>query len=70
MNSIRHRPSFDEQDLAILRLLGDGRQADAIGRQLGISERTVRRRVRRLCDAIGVATPIEAVVWAVREGLL
>ena len=70
MSSTQPGPTFDEQDLAILRLLGDGRQVDAIGRQLGISERTVRRRVRRLCDVLGVATPIEAVVWAVREGLL
>jgi DNA-binding NarL/FixJ family response regulator len=66
----REEPALDGRDLAILRLLGEGRQIDAIARQVGISERTVRRSLRRLCDSIEVATPIEAVVWAVRRDLL
>jgi DNA-binding NarL/FixJ family response regulator len=63
-------PQLDERDVAILRLLGEGRQIDVIARQVGISERTVRRCLRRLCDSLEVATPIEAVVWAVRRDLL
>jgi DNA-binding NarL/FixJ family response regulator len=41
-----------------------------VARRLAISERTVRRRVRSLCDRIGVANTVQAVVWAVRSGLL
>lgn len=42
----------------------------SIGRRLGISERTVRRRLQALCARIGVASPIEAVVWAVRKDVI
>lgn len=54
-------------DVAILRLLSHGATTDAIARELNVSERTLRRRVRMICDRIGVRTPIEAVVWAVRH---
>ena len=70
MEPAQEAPTLDERDLDILRLLGQGRPLDAIARQVGVSERTVRRCLRRLCDAVGVTTPIEAVVWAVRKGLL
>lgn len=62
--------TLDERDLHILKLFGEGRQIEVIARRVGVSERTVRRSLRRLCDSIGVATPVEAVVWAVRRGLL
>lgn len=58
--------SLSDDDLAVLRLLSRGLTTDAIARELGVSERTLRRRVRLICDRIGVRTPIEAVVWAVR----
>lgn len=54
-------------DVTILRLLSHGATTDAIARELNVSERTLRRRVRMICDRIGVRTPIEAVVWAVRH---
>lgn len=57
-------------DLAILRLLSRGLTTDAIARELGVSERTLRRRGRLICDRLGVRTPIEAVVWAVRSHLI
>ena len=58
--------SLSDDDLAVLRPLSRGLTTDAIARELGVSERTLRRRVRLICDRIGVKTPIEAVVWAVR----
>jgi DNA-binding NarL/FixJ family response regulator len=64
------RPPLEEPDLRLLRLLGDGLAVDAVARRTGLSERTVRRRYRAICDRLGVATPIQAVVWAVRHGLL
>ncbi|MFT4084528.1 MAG: LuxR C-terminal-related transcriptional regulator [Nocardioides sp.] len=62
------RPSAD--DLDILRRLAAGETVEAVSRHVGLSERTVRRRLRNLADGIGVDTTIEAVVYAVRRGLI
>lgn len=59
--------NLSEEDLTILRPLSQGLTTEAIARELNISERTLRRRVRTICDQVGVNTPIEAVVWAVRK---
>ncbi len=64
------RPQLDDDDLRLLALLADGLALDAIARRLNFSERTVRRRIRSLCDRIGVDTPVQGVVWAVRAGML
>jgi DNA-binding NarL/FixJ family response regulator len=61
---------LSEQDLHILALLASGRSPELIARELGVSDRTVRRRLRHVCDALEVGTPIEAVVWAVRRKLI
>ena len=61
---------LEEADLQVLRLLADGLVLEAVAKRLGLSERTVRRRVRSVCDRVGVRTPIQAVVWAARRGLL
>lgn len=57
-------------DVEILRLLSQGHTTDVIGRRVGVSERTVRRRLRALADEIGVDSSIEVVVHAVRAGLI
>lgn len=57
-------------DVEILRLLSRGHTTDAIARRVGVSERTVRRRLRAVADDIGVESSIEAVVHAVRAGLI
>ncbi len=62
------RPS--DLDLEILRLLSQGMTTDAIARRVGVSERTVRRRLRAVADEIGVESSIEVVVHAVRTGLI
>lgn len=58
------------QELEALRLLSEGASARGAARRLGVSERTVSRRIRAACDRLGVHTPIEAVVAAVRDDLL
>ncbi|UBU13250.1 MULTISPECIES: LuxR C-terminal-related transcriptional regulator [Nonomuraea] len=57
-------------DLALLAELAKGVTVDRVGRRLDISGRTVRRRLRGICDRIGVATAIEAVAWAARRQLI
>jgi DNA-binding NarL/FixJ family response regulator len=66
----RERATLSYDDLHLLGLLATGLPLDGVARRLEVSERTVRRRVRAVCDQIGVGTQIEAVVWAVRRGLL
>jgi DNA-binding NarL/FixJ family response regulator len=58
------------QDVELLRLLAGGLPLDAVARRLNTSERTVRRRVRAICDRLGYTSSIQAVVWAARQGLV
>jgi len=66
------RPSWTpaEGDLAILSALADGQTIDVVARRQGVSERTIRRRLRTIADEIGVDSTIEAVVYAVRSRLI
>ncbi|PVG81456.1 helix-turn-helix transcriptional regulator [Nocardioides gansuensis] len=59
-----------KDELTLLALLSRGLSTDRVARQLGLSERTVRRHTRAICDRLGVATPVEAVVWAARRKLV
>ncbi|MFC6598771.1 DNA-binding response regulator [Kitasatospora paranensis] len=54
----------------LLLLLAEGLPLDAVARRLSTSSRTLRRRIRVLCDRIGVRTPLQAAVWAARRGLI
>jgi DNA-binding NarL/FixJ family response regulator len=62
--------ALDDEELAIVRLLAEGLVLDAIARRLAVSERTVRRRIRALCDRFGVDTPVQVVVIAAHRGVL
>ncbi len=61
---------FDDEELQLLRLVAEGLQSEAIARRMSLSERTVRRRLRALCDRLNVDAPVQVVVWAVRNGAL
>lgn len=61
---------LDPLDLEILGLVAEGQTTDAVARRLGVSERTVRRRLRAVADLLGVGSTMEAVVSAVRAGLI
>ncbi|WP_443079159.1 helix-turn-helix transcriptional regulator [Streptomyces sp. NBC_01498] len=41
-----------------------------VARRMGMSDRTLRRKLRAICDRVDVETPIEAVVWAVRRRIV
>ncbi|GGM72933.1 hypothetical protein GCM10010106_19160 [Thermopolyspora flexuosa] len=62
--------TLTEEDLLLLSELAKGVTVDRVGRRLDVSGRTVRRRLRGICDRIGVATAIEAVAWAARRRLI
>lgn len=59
-----------DPDLDILANLARGHTVEAVARWRGVSERTVRRRLRHVADGLGVGSTIEAVVLAVRRGLI
>ncbi|SEP02990.1 LuxR C-terminal-related transcriptional regulator [Amycolatopsis saalfeldensis] len=62
--------SLAREEIALLALLAEGLPLEAIARRLDLSDRTIRRRVRSICDRLGLETPIQAVVWAARRGLV
>ena len=54
---------LSSDDVALLALLASGLPTEAVARRLGLSDRTVRRRTRVICDRLGVTTTVEAVAW-------
>ncbi|MFC4083783.1 helix-turn-helix transcriptional regulator [Amycolatopsis samaneae] len=64
------RAGTGEEDRRLLVLLAAGLTDQAIGRKLGVAQRTVERRVRRLMDALGARTRFQAGLQAARRGLL
>lgn len=58
------------QDLRLLAIVASGIPLNAVAGRMGVSDRTVRRRMRRVCELIEVGTPIEAVAWAARRRLI
>lgn len=69
-SDVEARSPLSRQDLDLLARLGSGALTSTIASRLGISERTVRRRLTAICGELGVDTAIEAVVWAARRGLI
>jgi|SRR3954452_4044490 DNA-binding CsgD family transcriptional regulator len=57
-------------DVRLLALTAEGFSPAAIGRRIGVNERTIRRHLIKLCERLGVTTPVQAVVWAVRHGVI
>ena len=60
------RGGFDR----LLTMLSAGMTDEAIARQLGVSARTVQRRISDLLDSLGSRNRFQAGVQAVRHGLL
>ena len=56
------------EDRAILQLLNAGMKDDVIGRQLDLSERTVRRRVAALAARLGASSRFQIGAQAARHG--
>jgi predicted transcriptional regulator/DNA-binding CsgD family transcriptional regulator len=60
----------DDDTRRLLALLASGLKDDAIARQLGLSTRTMRRRMRELLDELSAANRFQAGVRAARRGWL
>ncbi len=58
------------RDLQVLMLLASGATDESIARQLGLSTRTVERRVRAMLDRLGAETRFQAGVQAARRSWL
>jgi DNA-binding Lrp family transcriptional regulator len=63
-------PVAAQPDIGLLTLLAAGAKDETIARQLGISPRTVTRRVAELLDQLGARTRFHAGVLAARNGWL
>ncbi|MFC5825478.1 helix-turn-helix domain-containing protein [Nonomuraea insulae] len=57
-------------DTEVLALLAAGMKDDAIARQLGLSPRTVQRRVQVLCERLGARTRFHAGYLAAQHNVL
>lgn len=62
-------PDIDD-DVQVLRLLAAGQKDEAIARHLGVSLRTVRRRIAYLMDDLGASTRFQLGVAVQRRGML
>ncbi len=67
---VAERPSLTREDIEVLTLLAEGLPLSAIGHRVQLSERSVRRRPRMICDRLGCRSSIQPVVWAARRGLV
>ena len=63
-------PALDPDELAILRMLGEGRRLGDAANSLGLSRRTADRRLADARRALGVERTVEAVAKARRLGWL
>lgn len=65
-DEVVERPT--DRELEVLRLAGKGLTNRAIGRELGISDRTVQGHLARVYEKLHVSTRTVAVLKAVQEG--
>ena len=59
-----------EVEVAVLRLVAQGKRDQEIGPELGIAERTGRKYLSSICAKLQVESRIEAAVQAIRYGLI
>ncbi|MFJ8789265.1 response regulator [Streptomyces sp. NPDC102462] len=64
------RPRLSQREVAVLRLVAEGRTNAEIGRELFIGESTVKTHLLRIFGKLGVADRTAAVTTAMRDGLL
>ncbi len=65
-----NRPRLTPREEQLLHLLKDGLTAAAIGKEMFISESTVKSHVSRIYDKLGAANRAQALMIAVSTGLI
>jgi DNA-binding NarL/FixJ family response regulator len=66
----RRRVELTERELQVLRGMADGKSNAEIGRELFVSEDTVKTHARRLFRKLGARDRAHAVAAAFRAGLV
>ena len=66
----RDVPALTSRQLEVLELLAEGKSAKQIGKELYLSQTTVRNHVRSLLQALGAHSQLEALAKARKLGLL
>jgi len=69
-NGVSKRAGVTSEELSILTLMAEGLTLDSVAVRVAMSPRTLSRRLRCVCDRLGVAHPIQAIVWAAHQGLI
>ncbi len=59
-----------EREMEVLRLVARGETNVSIAQELGISEKTVEKHLTAIFTKLGVASRVDAAVWAVQAGLV
>jgi DNA-binding NarL/FixJ family response regulator len=59
-----------EQELRIVSLVVAGYSTGDLARKLGLSERTARRHLTRICDKLGACDRFELALLALHRGLV
>lgn len=68
--SWRGRPLFTPRETDVLGALVEGMSTKSIARRLGMATKTVENHKLRIFDKLGVRTQAQAVMVAVRQGLV
>jgi two-component system nitrate/nitrite response regulator NarL len=63
-------PALTPRERDVLRLIAEGADNMAIGRELSISPHTVKQHVTNIFEKLGVRSRVQAAVYAVRAGLV
>jgi DNA-binding NarL/FixJ family response regulator len=58
------------RETEVLRLVAAGKTNQEVGLELDISDKTVEKHLEGVFGKLGVASRVEAAVWAVRSGLV
>jgi len=62
--------ALSARELDVLRLLGEGLDNESVANRLGLKLATVRNHVQNIIQKMGVHSKLEAVIVAMRQGLI